>query len=102
MSHISLTSSPPNHYVSFSYSNWPSGTLRRTVTVTVEAWHSTYSTVKVNKSVVIEEVDCSEWADGHYNPIDFGSEMLNSQTHSAWLYEIDFGDTTPDQCKNSA
>ena len=41
------------------------------------------------------------WFTGNSDPIDFGSVMLNSQTQSSWLYEITFGNTTPDQCKNT-
>lgn len=87
-------------FIKFDYTGWPAGLLERTITVTVEAWHSTYTAVKATKIVEMKEVDCSVWSKGQTGPIDLGAVALNS-VQTSWELVIPFHATTPDACKNS-
>ena len=52
LSHVTTVVMNNNkNYLKFDYTGWPASLLERTITVTVEAWHSTYTGVKATKTV---------------------------------------------------
>ena len=48
-SHVTGSMPVDEYIINFDYSSWTSGTLQQSITVTVDAWHSTYTSVKATK-----------------------------------------------------